>query len=47
MCCLLIKHHPLCSVKEVMNSVTTHGNHWNKVHLFFSVMVVDDWGIET
>jgi hypothetical protein len=47
MCCLLIKHPPLCSVKEVMNTVITHANHWNKVHLFLSVVVLNDWGIGT
>jgi hypothetical protein len=46
-CCLLIKHHPLCSVKEVMNTINTHANDWNKIHLFLSVVVVDNWGIWT
>jgi hypothetical protein len=46
-CSLFIKHHPLCSFKEVFNTITTHANHWNKVYLFLSVVVVDDWGIGT
>jgi hypothetical protein len=47
MCCLLIKHHPLCSVKEVMSTVPTESNHWNKVHLFLGVVIVYEWGIGT